>query len=647
MCMLLTKTESMSLISVLTHFYTRRFKRILPLYFLIILISVVALYTVFTSTAIVQNQSSALRALFFVSNRPKTGEEDYFEKLSLAMDIFTHTWSLSVEIQFYFVVPFIFLIGNLFSSVFKFGYYCLLGVISISYYFTSPQTTAFNSVFARIWQFLIGMIVYLIYFKKSTKPLDLPYNLLDAEKPNDDGKLKLLEEDGFDESEEEEETVETKVVADSSQKTKSYLGPFSKYFFLFPMVYIVTYPIAMYSFLLRPIFTLFTGILMLLSVDDYYLSNRVLTYIGDISYSLYLIHWPIYAYCKLTYPNNIYVLTAGLLVSIIIAVAVYETYEKWYLKLSNLSIAILIMLLLVVNLILINKDVIHEKINSSTTNNFARIDGILPNMTIDDADRMNAYWQRTDLGGLDEPGCVSRTPGKVWCDYEEKGKDFKIAIFGNSLTLNHRKMFLQECRHRAYNVTMYSEYGCEPLAALSNEAHCKRHLIDFVDFLKGTKPDYAFLFTRFFATGVPFEKNDTNLEKDSTYKEMRNQMNQFIPNIKKKLFVLDAFPRTNNQYTLQLAKDLKNGIDINEIHKKIVQPDTYKLARLRTEAIVKECGSKCEMIDYEPLLFNKTSNRFEFFDNRGFLYFTGVNHLSAHGMELVRPIYTKICKDLT
>lgn len=281
MCMLLTKTESMSLISVLTHFYTRRFKRILPLYFLIILISVVALYTVFTSTAIVQNQSSALRALFFVSNRPKTGEEDYFEKLSLAMDIFTHTWSLSVEIQFYFVVPFIFLIGNLFSSVFKFGYYCLLGkilldnpcgirgrvrgaalsdkivvhifsgVISISYYFTSPQTTAFNSVFARIWQFLIGMIVYLIYFKKSTKPLDLPYNLLDAEKPNDDGKLKLLEEDGFDESEEEEETVETKVVADSSQKTKSYLGPFSKYFFLFPMVYIVTYPIAMYSFLLR------------------------------------------------------------------------------------------------------------------------------------------------------------------------------------------------------------------------------------------------------------------------------------------------------------------------------------------------------------------------------------------------------------
>ncbi|EGT56800.1 hypothetical protein CAEBREN_04163 [Caenorhabditis brenneri] len=208
-------------------------------------------------------------------------------------------------------------------------------------------------------------------------------------------------------------------------------------------------------------------------------------------------------------------------------------------------------------------------------------------------------------------------------------------------------MFLQECRHRAYNVTMYSEYGCEPLAALSNEAHCKRHLIDFVDFLKSAKPDYAFLFTRFFATGVPFANNDTNLENDSTYKEMRNQMKQFKPNIKKKLYVLDAFPRTNNQYNLKLAKDLKDGRNIEEIHKEIVQPDTYKMARLRTESIVKECGSKCELIDYEPLLFNKTTNRFEFFDSRGFLYFTGVNHMSAHGMELVRPIYTKICNSLT
>lgn len=643
MCMLLTKTESMPLCSGIIHFYSRRFKRILPLYLLIILISIVALYTVFIDTAILQNQTSALRALFFVSNRPKTGEEDYFEKLSLAMDIFTHTWSLSVEIQFYVIVPFVFLIGNSITGNLKYGYYIILGITSLSYYLTSPQTVAFNSMFARIWQFLIGMIVYLIYFNKLASYTSLPFTLLEN-KETEDGKVKLLDEDGLGESENEEENEGKEEV---STKSATYLGPFSKYFFLFPMAYIVTYPVAFYPFLLRPTFTVFTGILMLLSVDDYYLSNKYLTYIGDISYSLYLIHWPIYSYCKLMHPGNIYVLTAGLMISILLAVLVFETFEKWYLKLSNISIIILILTLLSVNLILIHKDVIHEQMNPIGSHNFTRLDGVLPNMTYEDAERLNAYWQHTDLGGLTEPGCIKRTPGKVWCDFEEKGKDFKLAIFGNSLTLNHHKMFLQECRHRAYNVTMYSEYGCEPLAALWDEDHCKRHLVDFVDFLTSTKPDYAFLFTRFFATGVPFEHNDTSLENDSTYKEMKHQMEQFTPHIKKKLFVLDAFPRTNNQYTMQVAKDLKSGRKLEEIHEEIVQLDTYKLARLRTEAIVKECGSKCEMIDYEPLLFNKTTNRFEFFDSKGFLYFTGVNHLSAHGMELVRPIYTKICNKLT
>lgn len=37
----------------------------------------------------------------------------------------------------------------------------------------------------------------------------------------------------------------------------------------------------------------------LMSQDDLLLSNWILTYIGDISYSLYLIHWPICAYFRM------------------------------------------------------------------------------------------------------------------------------------------------------------------------------------------------------------------------------------------------------------------------------------------------------------------------------------------------------------
>ena len=47
---------------------------------------------------------------------------------------------------------------------------------------------------------------------------------------------------------------------------------------------------------------------------------------------------------------------------------------------------------------------------------------------------------------------------------------------------------------------------------------------------------------------------------------MINQIHQFTPHIKKKLYILDAFPRTNSQYTLEVAKDLKNGRKLEEIY---------------------------------------------------------------------------------
>lgn len=50
----------------------------------------------------------------------------------------------------------------------------------------------------------------------------------------------------------------------------------------------------------RPFVTLVTGFLMMISENNMLLSNKGLAYIGNISYSLYLIHWPVYAYWKLT-----------------------------------------------------------------------------------------------------------------------------------------------------------------------------------------------------------------------------------------------------------------------------------------------------------------------------------------------------------
>ncbi|CAB03533.4 Acyl_transf_3 domain-containing protein [Caenorhabditis elegans] len=608
MCMLLSKTSGMSIPAVFLYFYTRRLKRILPMYFFAIFLALIALYTVFSVTTVLQNQYSALRALFFTSNRQKTGPENYFEKLSLAVDIFTHTWSLSVEVQFYLIVPVIFLIGDVLSGNKQLGYYFALGATSLSYHLLSPPDVSFNSVFARIWQFLIGMVVYIRQRHRSSIPTDEP----------ESGKV-LENVDG-----EESSSV--------------------KYLFLFPMIFLAIFEYPLPPTLMRLIFTIFTGCFILYSVDDDYLENRFLTYIGDISYTLYLVHWPIYAYCKLSYPESISVLTTGLIVSILMSVVLYETFERWYLKLSNINVAILVVALFTSNLILIYKDSIFNTTEIPTPSNSTNLDGVTDDMDVYDAIRLNAHWIMTDLTGLVPPKCTRETPGKDWCNYEVNGTDLKLAVLGNSIAENHLKMFIQECGYRSYNLRAYTFNGCEPLAAFETEPHCKIQLKEYDSFLKNTQPDYAFIFTRFFATG--FVTNSNSTETDPVYLEMRDQMRKFIPNIKKKLYILDAFPRVEMSYTLKVARDLKNGRNLDDIHKYLMLFDNYKLARQRTEAIVKECGAKCELIDYEPLLFNKTTNRFEYFDSRGFLYFTAVNHLSVHGLELVRPIYTKICRDL-
>uniref|UniRef100_A0A1I7UI21 SGNH domain-containing protein n=2 Tax=Caenorhabditis tropicalis TaxID=1561998 RepID=A0A1I7UI21_9PELO len=60
------------------------------------------------------------------------------------MDIFTHTWSLLVEVQFYVIVPFIFFIGfALFPTHLQIPYYFVLGMIA--YLHTESQNSSENT----------------------------------------------------------------------------------------------------------------------------------------------------------------------------------------------------------------------------------------------------------------------------------------------------------------------------------------------------------------------------------------------------------------------------------------------------------------------------------------------------------------------
>lgn len=58
-------------------------------------------------------------------------------------------------------------------------------------------------------------------------------------------------------------------------------------------------------------------------------------YLGDISYSLYLIHWPIYTYVKHFYENQYGIYFFAIFLSLSSAILLSETFEKWYLGLGE------------------------------------------------------------------------------------------------------------------------------------------------------------------------------------------------------------------------------------------------------------------------------------------------------------------------
>lgn len=92
----------------LKSFYIRRAQRILPLLFLVTLITIAAFIFLLTPLELKQFFKSIVGQQFFSSNIVFFLESGYFDLKSIQKPLL-HTWSLGVEEQFYIFFPFVFI----------------------------------------------------------------------------------------------------------------------------------------------------------------------------------------------------------------------------------------------------------------------------------------------------------------------------------------------------------------------------------------------------------------------------------------------------------------------------------------------------------------------------------------------------------
>jgi peptidoglycan/LPS O-acetylase OafA/YrhL len=151
-----------------SRFYVSRLRRIFPaLAVMCIACSVWGWYFILPSDYLA-NTRHALDALLFVSNYAFSGERGYFDVASTSKPLL-HTWSLSVEGQFYLFLPLLMASIWRFNHKYRITIILLVFLLSLDwclYYNEIDSVSAFFQLATRAWEFLAGGLLALLTIKK-------------------------------------------------------------------------------------------------------------------------------------------------------------------------------------------------------------------------------------------------------------------------------------------------------------------------------------------------------------------------------------------------------------------------------------------------------------------------------------------------
>ncbi len=266
-------------------FYLARARRIIPA--LLVLCFFLLIGGWFTLTPIDYKQLGyhVMASLLFFSNHRFASEAGYFDTASHEKWLL-HTWSLSVEWQFYLILPVILvLLWRFFPgrrTVITFSGLALLASLALSVVMTSTKPSdAFYFLSTRAWEMLAGGLVFLLMQKRSISPLV----------------ARLAELIGF------------ALIIASTYYLSTYT-PWPGAWALMPVIGAVLVLIAA-----RPS-SLFTN-------------TRAAQWFGNCSYSLYLWHWPlVVSLVYLEKQHDSLLISCGLILTLLLGWASYRFIEN-------------------------------------------------------------------------------------------------------------------------------------------------------------------------------------------------------------------------------------------------------------------------------------------------------------------------------
>lgn len=277
----------------ISDFYVKRFKRLFPAFFATVSVSSLFAFLYFLPGEFSKYAWSLVASCLYVSNFYFYTKSGYFDS-ELQGSPLLHTWSLSVEEQFYAFMPVIMVVA--YGVYRRFSIAILATIAALSFigcvYLTKSNVSfAFFASFTRFWQFILGgtIAIYGLHLKSHRTLCELLTTI---------GVITLVASCFF-------------LTHDEFPGIKAVIPTLAT--------------VAVLAFSRKGLF-----IYRLLSI-------KPAEFIGNISYSLYLWHWPVIIFYQLHFETELKALdkVIVLMCSILLGVLSYYFAEQRFRKSKN------------------------------------------------------------------------------------------------------------------------------------------------------------------------------------------------------------------------------------------------------------------------------------------------------------------------